>query len=256
MTAYLDEAFAGPSWHGPALYTALRGVTPKQAAWRPGRGRHSIWELVVHAAYWKHVVRQRLSGRRAGRFPLRGTNWFVRPSGDRTWHDDVRLLAEEHERLREVVKRLPPRSNGMVARRDKPERERMEKTLNGEVALVTGSGRGLGFAIADRLAELYAAADLFVLASRFEGYGMAYAEAIAHGVPVIGTTAGAIPETVFPEAGVLVPPDDVEALTGAIRSLLERPGERKRLAAAACASTFPSWRQQAELFAGVLETLT
>jgi len=110
MTAYLDEAFAGPSWHGPALYTALRGVTPKQAAWRPGRGRHSIWELVVHAAYWKHVVRQRLSGRRAERFPLRGTNWFVRPSGDRTWHDDVRLLAEEHERLREVVKRLPARS--------------------------------------------------------------------------------------------------------------------------------------------------
>jgi len=110
MTAYLDEAFAGPSWHGPALYTALRGVTPKQAAWRPGRGRHSIWELVVHAAYWKHVVRQRLSGRRAERFPLRGTNWFVRPSGDRTWHDDVRLLAEEHERLREVVKRLSPRS--------------------------------------------------------------------------------------------------------------------------------------------------
>jgi len=110
MTVYVDEAFAGPSWHGPALYTTLRGVTPKQAAWRPGRGRHNIWELVVHAAYWKHVVRQRLSGRRAERFPLRGTNWFVRPSGDRTWHDDVRLLAEEHERLREVVKRLPPRS--------------------------------------------------------------------------------------------------------------------------------------------------
>lgn len=107
MTAYLDEAFAGPSWHGPALHTALGGVTPKQAAWRPGRGRHNIWELVVHAAYWKHVVRQRLSGRRAERFPLRGTNWFVRPSGDRTWHDDVRLLAEEHERLRDVVKRLP-----------------------------------------------------------------------------------------------------------------------------------------------------
>ena len=110
MTTYLDEAFAGPSWHGPSLLTALRGVTPKQAAWRPGRGRHNIWELVVHAAYWKHVVRQRLLSRRAERFPLRGTNWFVRPSGDRTWSDDVRLLMEEHERLREVVKRLPPRS--------------------------------------------------------------------------------------------------------------------------------------------------
>ena len=57
-----------------------------------------------------------------------------------------------------------------------------------------------------RLAELYAASDLFVLPSRHEGFGMAYAEAIAYGLPVIGTTAGAIPETVPAQAGVLVPP--------------------------------------------------
>src|SRR3989442_13047008 len=106
----IDLAFDHRAWHGPNLRGSIRGVTSREAAWRPGRARHNIWELVVHAAYWKHVVRQRLSGRRAERFPLRGTNWFVRPSGDRTWHDDVRLLAEEHERLREVVKRLPPRS--------------------------------------------------------------------------------------------------------------------------------------------------
>ena len=107
----------------------------------------------------------------------------------------------------------------------------------------------------DRLVALYAAADLFVLPSRFEGYGMAYAEAIAHGVPVVGTTAGAIPETVPAGAGVLVPPDDIDALAATLRRLIERPDERQRLAAGARAARFPSWRDQAGLFAGILEGL-
>ena len=82
----------------------------------------------------------------------------------------------------------------------------------------------LGTVGPEELASLYAGADLFVLPSRFEGYGMAYTEAIAHGVPVVGTTAGAIPETVPGDAGVLLPPDDVGALATALRRLIGKPG--------------------------------
>jgi glycosyltransferase involved in cell wall biosynthesis len=105
------------------------------------------------------------------------------------------------------------------------------------------------------LEVLHGGADLFVLASRFEGYGMAFAAAIAHGLPVIGTTAGAIPETVPAGAGLLVPPDDVDALAAALRRLIGDTTERERLAAGAraAAARLPTWRQSAELFAQAVE---
>jgi glycosyltransferase involved in cell wall biosynthesis len=110
-----------------------------------------------------------------------------------------------------------------------------------------------GAVSADQLASLYESSDLFVLPSRYEGYGMAYTEAIAHGLPVVGTTAGAIPETVPADAGVLVAPDDVAALAAVLRHLIENPHERERLAAGARAVRFPSWAEQAALFGRVLE---
>jgi glycosyltransferase involved in cell wall biosynthesis len=113
----------------------------------------------------------------------------------------------------------------------------------------------LGAVSDERIAELYAASDVFVLASRFEGYGMAFAEAIAHGLPVVGTTAGAIPDTVPRGAGVLVPPDDAQTLAAALRRLIENPAERKRMSACAreaCASQ-PSWAESAKLFAQAIE---
>jgi glycosyltransferase involved in cell wall biosynthesis len=113
----------------------------------------------------------------------------------------------------------------------------------------------LGAVMSEQMSPLYASADLFVLPSRFEGYGMAYAEAIAHGVPVIGTTAGAIPQTVSADAGVLVAPDDVEALAATLQRLIASPDERERLAAGARAAKFPSWSEQAARFARVLESL-
>lgn len=113
----------------------------------------------------------------------------------------------------------------------------------------------LGAVSRERIAELYAGADLFTLASRFEGYGMVFSEAIAHGLPVIGTTAGAIPETVPAGAGVLVAPDDAAALAMALRRAIENPDERRRMAASAraAAQALPSWRDSAKLFARALE---
>ncbi len=107
----------------------------------------------------------------------------------------------------------------------------------------------------DQLAGLYATADVFVLASRFEGYGMAFAEAIAHGLPVIGAAAGAVPETIPAGAGLLAPPDDVSAFASAIRRLIEDTAERQRLAAGAraAAAALPTWREAAEAFAKALE---
>jgi len=108
----IDEAYRGVGWHGPTLHGALRGVTPRQAAWRPGRGRHNIWEIAVHAAYWKHIVRARLTGDRSHRFPFKGSNWFVCPSQGRTWQDDVRMLEDEHRALREAISGVAPAELG------------------------------------------------------------------------------------------------------------------------------------------------
>jgi glycosyltransferase involved in cell wall biosynthesis len=115
----------------------------------------------------------------------------------------------------------------------------------------------LGAVPPERIIELYLASDVFVLASRFESYGMALAEAIAHGLPLVSTMAGAIPDTVPVGAGLLVPPDDVAALAQALRRLIGDSAERRRLAAnaLAAAAQLPTWQDSARLFAGAIETV-
>jgi len=109
LLALVDEGFDRAAWHGPTLWSALGGVTARQAAWRPARGRHNIREIALHAAFWKHMVRRRLMGNRRGAFPLAGDDWFaVDPS--RTWRDDRRLLASEHRKLRAVIAAYPARA--------------------------------------------------------------------------------------------------------------------------------------------------
>ncbi len=112
----------------------------------------------------------------------------------------------------------------------------------------------VGVVSAERLARLYAGADLFVLASLYEGYGMAYAEAIAHGLPVIGTTGGAIPEVVPAAAGRLVPPGDVTALSSALHDMVADRDLRVRMTAGAraAAAGLPTWEDSGNRFAALL----
>ena len=110
----------------------------------------------------------------------------------------------------------------------------------------------------ERLGEAYAAADAAVLPSFHEGYGMALAEALAHGLPVISTTAGAIPDTVPASAGLLVPPGDVAAFTEALRRFLDEPRLRARLAAGArkAGARLPDWPRAVDSWVATLDRLT
>jgi glycosyltransferase involved in cell wall biosynthesis len=101
------------------------------------------------------------------------------------------------------------------------------------------------------VAPFYARADVFVLASHHEGYGMALTEALARGLAVIATRAGAIPDTVPADAGLLVPPGEPQALAGALRAVMTEPGLRARLIAGARAArdNLPRWDAAARAFA-------
>jgi uncharacterized damage-inducible protein DinB len=105
----LDEGYDTPTWHGPNLRAAVARVTARAALWRPGRGRHNIWELTVHAAYWKYTVRRRLLGEKRGSFAMKGSNWFPSPkkATEKEWRALQALLKEEHRKLRAAVARFP-----------------------------------------------------------------------------------------------------------------------------------------------------
>ncbi len=110
VLALLDEAYEKMTWHGPNLKQSIKGVTARQAAWRPGRGRHNIWEVMLHAAYWKYAVRRRIEGSKRGSFVLKGSNFFLRPEpgklNEAAWSADKKLLEREHRALRATVAKV------------------------------------------------------------------------------------------------------------------------------------------------------
>ncbi|MGB7844281.1 MAG: DinB family protein [Candidatus Acidiferrum sp.] len=112
ILALLDEAFTKKTWHGPNLWQSLKGVTAKQAAWRPAPNRHNIWEESLHAAYWKYAVRRRLEGGKRGSFVLKGSNFFARPEKGKdteaAWRADRGILENEHRALLQTIRKALP----------------------------------------------------------------------------------------------------------------------------------------------------
>lgn len=136
----MDEAFEEAAWHGSNLLGSIRGLSVEAAAWRPAPGRHNIWEIVLHCAYWKHRVCARVvrglsagsgpvpaagvegrahaevaegaagaAGAPLGPFPRPGRNWpaLRDESSPAAWKADVALLRQTHAALRAVAASLP-----------------------------------------------------------------------------------------------------------------------------------------------------
>jgi glycosyltransferase involved in cell wall biosynthesis len=110
---------------------------------------------------------------------------------------------------------------------------------------------------AAKLHECYDRADVFVLATRQETYGIAVAEALARGLPVVSTTTGAIPDLVGADAGLLAPPGNIEALAGALARVIGDAGLRARLADGAkkARARLRSWDQATEKMIAALGRL-
>jgi glycosyltransferase involved in cell wall biosynthesis len=198
------------------VWVVLPGVDPARPA--RGSGRQKPWQLLTVGSLTRRKGHLTLLEALAGLLDL---DWRLNLVGSAAW---------DPAHAAEIERALPALG------------------LAGRVAMI-GEQDEAG------LAELYDGADLFVLASHHEGYGMVLTEALARALPIVSTTAGAIPETVPKAAGRLVPPGDAAALAKAVRALLTDPGAYRRLAkgAAGARDNLQSWEDSARQFAAALE---
>ncbi|MEM6376101.1 MAG: glycosyltransferase family 4 protein, partial [Pseudomonadota bacterium] len=107
------------------------------------------------------------------------------------------------------------------------------------------------------LVSHYQRATLFALATRYEGYGLVFDEALLHGLPILSCEVGAVPQTVPKAASHLVAPDDPQAFAAALRTLLTRPEKRSQLSKAAfeAGRALPDWTGTAQKVSAIISRL-
>ncbi|MDH4413102.1 MAG: glycosyltransferase family 4 protein [Rhizobium sp.] len=128
-------------------------------------------------------------------------------------------------------------------------------TLSRQVETLELQGRVDLLGEVDDPSGTYASSDIFALASRYEGYGMVFAEALSYGLPIVACHAGAVPDVVPDDAGILVPVDDVSAFGTALRRLLTDRDERQARADASCraGAALPDWAETAQIISNALD---
>jgi hypothetical protein len=104
-----DRAYSRRSWHGANLGGSIRGLKVKQALWRPASNRHNIWEIVLHAAYWKYIVWRRLANKPDSTFAISGSDWFKLPAkpNETDWKKAKAILGRYHKLLQKAATDFP-----------------------------------------------------------------------------------------------------------------------------------------------------
>jgi uncharacterized damage-inducible protein DinB len=101
----LRRAFEGEAWHGPSLMEVLSGVTAQQAATKPLPTAHSIWELVLHIAFWEEVSRKRLEGD-GTKVEAEDGLFTVIDTSEEAWQAALEKLKQTNAALRATIARL------------------------------------------------------------------------------------------------------------------------------------------------------
>ncbi len=129
--------------------------------------------------------------------------------------------------------------------------------LRAELGLA-GRVKMAGKVPSEELTRLYREASIFALATRYEGYGIVFDEALSYGLPIVSCRTGAVPDTVPADAGLLVAPDDPDQFARALRALLVDTDKRKDLARASHAAglSLPTWEDTARVASQVLASVS
>ncbi len=208
------DAFIGISDFIEREIAAFPGLADK-----PRIAIHSVPDLARYSGRCPTNVRAELTSMPEGAF-LWGVSARLRP--EKALDTLLRAFA--------LVRATHPRAHLALAG-DGSERALLER-LAAELKLGPGAVTFLGFR--QDVPEFLSALDAYVLPSRDEGLGTAILEALAVGLPVVATRVGGIPESVLHErTGLLVPPDDPDALAGAMRRIMDEPALRESLPAGA-----------------------